>query len=485
MSKEKAFNRLRNLGYDRAENYGSQIQHMTFHRDNYKAKNLNHTIMEFVTLDNCDFSEACATGSIFRHCKFIDCNIDQADFEFCEFYDCEFLARHPINCSFNNSGFYNTVFTDIQFLGCTFTGCVFQECYWDGGNILNSTLEGALFRQCTFQKMDLRYLNMDYTEFENPKMLDVVLPLDQIPFVFGGLQYLNNTNDSVKISKKETHTVTVNRYLNEIVPLLCEHFTNTEQYFPLANIYYALGRNEEGLDATKKGLIASMAIRDFRMLKYFCKLIAYSKIFKPGVLHDLYNNYICRLLPQNEAGVVMPNYSRQLFEIKELLFSSSNKSSFRISLRTDIRLSDNQKLGKLFESIFSIGKKHGAFGGNDIKAVLQQNSPLIITIYVSGDERQLASLLIAYLSLAGIPINEIQLLPGISNFNLMLPGQNEYAQDWENLAHIQRRELQSIEVQVSLIEYYIENFRLFPNQNEPIYYFNSDATEHTNALITN
>lgn len=209
MSSEKAFDRLRSLGYDRADNYGSQIQHRTINRDNYKAKNLNHTIMEFVTLDNCDFSEACATGSIFRHCKFIDCNIDQTDLEFCEFYDCEFLAKHPINCSFNNSGFYNTVFTDIKFLGCTFTGCVFQECYWDRGNIVNSTLEGAIFRQCTFQKMDLRYLNMDYTEFESPKMLDVILPLDQIPFVFGGMQYLKNTNDSIKVSKKETNTITV------------------------------------------------------------------------------------------------------------------------------------------------------------------------------------------------------------------------------------------------------------------------------------
>lgn len=228
-----------------------------------------------------------------------------------------------------------------------------------------------------------------------------------------------------------------------------------------------------------------MAIRDFRMLKYFCKLIAYSKVFKPGVLHDLYNNYICRLLPQNEVGVVMPNYSRQLFEIKELLFSSSNKASFRISLKTDIRLSDNQKLGRLFESIFSIGKQYGSFGENDIKAVLQQNSPLIVTIYVSGDERQLAPLLVAYLSLAGIPSNEVQLLPGISDFNLMQLGQSEYAQDMENLAHIHRTELHNIEVQVSLIEYYIENFRLFTNLNEPIYYFNPGVTEYTNALISN
>lgn len=483
MSRKKTFDRLRNLGYDRAENYGIQIQYKTIRRDDFKGKSLNHTIMEHVILDNCDFEETCATGSIFRHCKFINCNINQADFEFCEFYDCEFDGRNPVNCSFNNSSFFNTVFRNVMFRGCTFTGGLFHECYWNKGNIINSTLEGANFRKCTFQEMDLRYLNMDYIELEDPKMQDVILPLDQVPFIFGALQYLIHTNDSVKISKNENGSITMSRYFNEIIPLLCEHFSNTEQYFPLANIYLALGNKDEGFEATKKGLISAMAIRDFRMIKYFCKLIAYSKIFKPGALHNLYNNYICRLFPDNEAGLAMPNYSRQLLEIKELLFSSPNKSSFHIALKTDIRLSDNHKLGKLFESIFSIGKQHGTFQGNDIKAVLQQNSPLIITIYVTGDELQLASLLVAYLSLAGISVNELQSLPGISKYYKMLPEQSGHARELEALAHVQRQELQNIAVNVSLIEYYIENFQWYTNRNEPIYYFNSKVASRTNALM--
>lgn len=485
MPREKSFDRLCNLGYSRAENYGVQIQHKTVCKDNFYEKNLNHTIMEFVTLQECIFDEACATGSIFRHCKFINCAMEQADFEYCEFYDCEIVSKSPVNCSFNNSSFFNTVFTEIIFRGCTFTGCLFHKCYWDGGNILNSTLEGAIFRQCNFHGLDLRQLNMDYIEFDNPQMQNVVLPLDQIPFIFGALQYLINTNDSVKISKKETGTMTVKRYITEIIPLLCTHFDNTEQYFPLANIYYALGKSEKGLDATKKGLIAAMAIRDFRMLKHFCKLIAYSKLFEPGALHDLYNNYICRLLPQNEDGIVMPAYSRQLLEIKELLFSTQNKASFRISLKTDIRFSENQKLGKLFESIFAIGKQYGAFHGNDIKAVLQQNSPLIITIFVTGEELQLIALLAAYLSLSGISPEKIQVMPGISDCYLALSENSRYTQELECLAQIQRQELHNTSVNVTLIEYYIENFHQSISVNEPIYYFNSNVPVQPTALISN
>ena len=484
MAKDEVFSKLKRFGYARAENYGQQIQHKAIPTQDFRGKSLNHTILEFVTIKDKDFTEACATGSIFRNCTFVDCILDQADFEFCEFYDCDFSGNSPINCSFNNSSFFYTTFHDIVFRGCTFTSCVFHACYWDGGNIVNSTLEGALFRQCRFQGMDLRQLNMDFVEFEEVTLQDVILPLDQIPFIFGALQYLLSTDNNVKISKKDTETITVQKYIKEIIPLLCSHFCNTEQYFPLANIYYALGKYDEGLDATKKGLMAAMSLKDFRMLKYFCKLIAYSKVFKPGVLHDLYNNYICRLLPQNKDGIVIPNYARQLLEIKELLFNTSNTPSFRISLKTNIGLSDNQKLGKLLESIFAVGKQHDTFCANDIKVVLQQNSPLIITLCVTGEDLALTSLLMAYLSLAGISLEQISAMPSYPKQTFLLPEHSRCMQELNRMAETYRQELRKISVYVSLIEYYIENLAVCEANNGPLYFFNAAENIRINSLTT-
>ncbi|MBQ9647768.1 MAG: pentapeptide repeat-containing protein, partial [Oscillospiraceae bacterium] len=199
--KSKTYERLRSLGYDRAENSENQVQHKTLRAENYASMMLNHMIMDHVTMENCDFTEACATGSIFRHCKFKNCELNQSDFEFCEFYNCEFESKTPILCSFNNSSFSNTDFHNIIFRNCTLTGALFTRCCWDGGKIWNSTLEGAKFRQCTFLKIDFRGLNMDYIELEKPYMDNVVLPLDQIPFMFGCLKYLRVTTDTVKISK--------------------------------------------------------------------------------------------------------------------------------------------------------------------------------------------------------------------------------------------------------------------------------------------
>lgn len=482
MPQKDTLKKLRAFGYGRSEDYLPSIQYKTvptprqfLSDENFKGKMLNHMIMENTNLKGCNYDEAAVTGSIFRNCKFKDCSMDQADFEFCEFYDCEFEIKQLIGCSFNSSSFINTSFNGVHFISCTFTNGFFQKCLFDHVEITNSTLEGALFKQCSFCGVDFRYLNMDYTEIEVPYMEDTVLPLSQIPFMFGGLQYLKNTKDNVYISKGNHSSMTPERFFKEVVPLLCEHFTKTKQFFPLANIYYALGDLGNGIQAIKGGLISAMSIRDFRMLKYFCKLIAYSGAFRPRDLHDLYNNYICRLYPQYSPSLNIPNYSRHMVEIKALLFSSAKRSSLRFSLKTDILLGEHEKLGKLFESLFALGKHKGVFQDNDIEAVLQQNSPLIVTIRISGEEEMLVPLLAAYLRLAGVNTEELQEIPVISQYRQLLPEQTHYGKELEDSAVSYRQELQAYSIHVILLEYYVENFQRYSTDCDTLYYFNSSA----------
>lgn len=480
--KSRSYERLLGLGYDRAENYGYQMDRSLVRDKNYTGKLLNHVIMDGVVIENCNFTEACSTGSIFRHCKFLNCDFDQADFEFSEFYNCEFKSRTPINCSFNRSSFIDTFFDRVAFRGCTFTDALFLRCRWNGGSIINSTLEGAKFSYCTFLNMDFRELNMDYIEIDKPKMGNVVLPLAQIPFMFGCLQYLRNTQDNVKISKNETGTISRERFWREIVALLCDHFYKTEQFFPLANIKLAIDNTSEGIDAIKKGLVASVSSGDFRMLKYYCKLMVFSNAFQPAALHDLYNNYICRLLPQNAEGIAIPNYARHMMEIKQVLFGTSNSPSFRIAMRTNILLSDHNKLGKLFESIFSLGKQGGAFRENQIEAVLQQNSPLIITIRVTGDEVHLVPLLSAFLSMTGVSGEEKQELPVISSYKAMSLQKTEYTQELASLVAKYKKEMDDINVDLTLVEYYVENFTLCIPNNDPVFYSHAGIFAHRKVL---
>lgn len=473
--------KLRALGYTRPAGLGETIQYgaepsqpQSVDGNEFQGEILNHTMAAHMMYHHCNFDRACMTGSIFRSCKFLDCTMDETDFEFCEFYDCSFQAQKHIGCSFNNSSFTNSQFRGIHFHSATFTGTFFQDCLFDRVKIDYSTLEGALFKQCSFYNVDFRDLNMDFIELAAPTMENVILSLDQIPFMFGAMQYLRTTTDSVYISKGKQAKMEPAQFFKETVPLLCKHFYKTEQFFPLANIYFAIGDDEKGKEAIKAGLRSAMALRDFRMLKYLCKLIAYSGVFSPSILHDLYNNYICRLFPQHSAGLDIPNYARHITEIKALLFSTPRKPSFRISFRTNISLHENEKLGKLFESIFSIGKCDGIFQSNDIEAVLQQNSPLVVTVRVSGEEDILTAILSTYVELAGISVEEDRELPVIFQYRQALQVRTDTENRLRLIGQAHRRDLLKSSIQIILLEYYIENFQQYSSCAVPLYYFNGN-----------
>lgn len=475
MREKDVITRLNKLGYARAERYIEAIPGKTLQKEDYKAKMLNHIIMEHIRFVECDFTEASVTGSIFRHCKFVNCSLYQSDFEFCEFYGCTFESDSPIVSSFNESSFVETELLQVEFQSCTFTSAFFHSCLLDGVRITLSTMENAIFRQCRFSNMDLRFLNMDFIELDHPQMENVILPLDQIPFIFGALPYLRNTSDAVKISKAESGSMTTAAFFKKVIPLLCTHFKKTEQFFPLANIFYSLEKNEDGYQAITNGLIHAISVRDFRMIKYFCKLIAVTGVFRPSALHHLYQNYICRLYPQNSIDAQIPNYARHILDIKALLFGTAQKASFRMTFMTNIKFLENWKLGECVERIFSLAKCRGAFQDNNAEIILRQNSPLQITIKLAGNEEQLIELLSAYLAFAGMEGANANALPVVSQSQKMLTGSTEESRALETMARIYREDLQKLNIQVILLEYYVENFRVCCGQDGSIYYFNSSA----------
>lgn len=476
MKNKDTLKKLREYGYSRAEETIEYTPGNPLKEKDYKKKALNHIIVEHVKFQECNFDEACVTGSIFRHCEFIDCTLDQADFEYCEFYSCTFTAKKPITASFNESSFIETSFNDVCFKSCTFTGSFFHICYFSRVTITISTMENSLFRQCHFIDVDFRLLNMDFMEFDQPHMINVILPMNEIPFVFGFLQYLLTTHDSVKVSKSKSGSMMPSTFLKNIIPLLCSHFNKTGQYFPLANIHYALGEQEKGYDAIKQGLRAAGASRDFRMLKHFCKLVAYTGVFSPHALDNLYHNYICRISPQDVVSADIPNYARHILEIKSILFSFSGKASIRVTMQSNIHVSEHGKLGKFTDIIFSLARRNGSFQADDIEMSLRQNSPLRITIHISGEERALLEVFSAYLCLVGISREEQRTMPVVSKYDDFLPDQTGSGHDLSALLETYQRELKDMHVHLTLMEYFAENFYEYGNDHEPIYFFNASAS---------
>lgn len=473
-----ALKKLKKYGYSRQNISELERDNRTIHKKNYKGMSLNRSILEFSEIRECNFDFASITGSIYRNCSFTDNSMHQSDFEFCEFSNCNFQNKTPINCSYNNSNFINSRFFDVTFDACTFTSSYFEECQFDGGEIRYSTLENSAFRDCTFNNMDFRCLNMDYVEIISPHMNNVVLPMAQIPFMYGCLNYLLETKDDVKISKGKDADISIHEYFEKVIPLMKKYFDESGQYFPLSNIFIALKEFDSATHALKKGLSIAVENRDFRMLKYYCYLIAKSGCFRPDTLHMFYNN-ICRLSPQGKGSTnELKNYTRHIGEIKAILFEQTSISNLNMTIRTDIQSKNISELSHILESIFTISKTDIGYGVNQVEILITENSPLIIELRVSGNENGLVCLLAAMTKLLNVEEKVNLSLPYIDTDNHFIQQLYKTSEDYSRI-------IKSYAVNLTLVEYYLGNFKKDCFKDIPCYYHNSSVC-HTSysALLT-
>lgn len=460
--------KLKRYGYNRPDFTNSEYDNRTIYNKNLHGKFLNHSIIEYAEIKECDFDLAAITGSIYRHCSFFDNSMSEADFEFCEFSDCNFHSQKPICCSFNNSTFINTRFFDINFDTCTFTNAYFERCQFVGGKISHSTLENSCFKECEFNNMDFRNLNMDFVELNNPHMVNVTLPMSQIPFMYGCLNYLLSTKESVRVSKGKNGDMSTQEYFEKVIPSMEKYFEESKQYFPLSNIYISLEKYNLATQMLKNGLVESIESRDFRMLKYYCYLIAKSGCFKSDALHMFYNN-ICRLSPQGKGSLnEQRNYARHIGEIKSILFSQTSDPNLNITVRTDIHSNNISKLSQILEAFFAMSKMDVGYGTNKVGILITENSPLVLELRVQGNENSLIILLTALVKMLGVDDSPIMLFPNIDTESSSI---NEFYEE----ALRYRSKLKELSVSLVLAEYYLGNFKKYCFDSIPCYYSNNSS----------
>lgn len=428
---------------------------------------LNHIILEDGNIERCNLSLAAVTGSIFKGSTFKNNLWDEPDFEFCEFSYCNFYNNTPIKCSFNNSNFLQTYFHQIQFNSCTFTNTLFEECHFIGGTIEYSTLENSSFQDCYFVDIDLTNLNMDFVEFSNPHMRNVTFSLSQIPFMYGCLEYLLNTKDDVKISNRGNKAFSPKEFFRIVIPEMKKYFTETQQFFPLANIYLCLNEENLAIQSLKNGIANAVENKDFRMLKYYCYLIAKSKRFLPEVLHMFYNN-ICKLSPQGKSSLIeQRNYAKHIGEIKAILFQKTDLPNLSIAWRTNLLSNDISKMSCLLKTMFSLSKKDIGYGKNQVSLLISENSPIVIELQIRGTEEGLIALLRTF----------TQLDASFCNISHLLP-EAEYSIDFSTLdADTQQYKelIISQNIQLSLTEYHMSNFKENYFIDKPRFYYNSTS----------
>lgn len=351
---------------------------------NYTAKSIKRTQLTNCIFQSATFDDAAVTGSIFQGCNFSHCSMKKADFEFCNFDNCDFFNNPFEDESFNNSTFYSSKFINSPFTSCTLTGVHFKTALFSHSDIIHCTLEGAVFEDCTFKNMDLSQLNMEYIELKNVHMEKVLLPFSQIPYIFGGIKYIKNTLDDVWLTADGSYYITKEEYLNAGLKLLCEYFEVQESHFPLANIYLGLEEIAKAYKHLQLGIQQCVIMKDFRMLKYFCKLAAQSSVFTYKQLNSMYA-LIQKYFPQDTlSNQQLYSYSKHIGEIKTILFSKHNIPRMTFSIRTNIEPDNFQTLSNFLEKIF-LFKTRICSNKHTAQLILAQNSPFVVTVDITDE----------------------------------------------------------------------------------------------------
>ena len=325
----------------------------------YSNKSIRRTRASQKYFKHCIFRDSAAAGSNFYDCIFEQCKIENANFQECSFIKSKLLNEEIIiHSNFNESLFSD----DFVIENNTFKHSVFYNTAFIDGKILNttfysSTLENTTFSNVLMKNVTFTDLNIDYAVFENVTMKNVILPFSQICYTFGLLSYLNETTDEVYITSNYAPKgfISPSEYLN-LIPYFIKYYTESKEYFPLANIYFYMGEEELAKEIILQGILEGVTEIDFRKIKYLCKLIYTYGVFSYHERYDIITYIYSHISFFSMHSSLLYNFKAYKNEIEGYLLSNNKKNivTMEVNIFTNIFPEEQKKLGVLLSTIEEI-----------------------------------------------------------------------------------------------------------------------------------
>lgn len=355
----------------------------------YTNKGIKRSRFAQTTFHRTIFKNSAAAGSNFTHCKFHNCEIINANFQECTFIHCN-IQKNTINNPIAHSNFNRSLFSnDFDISDSNFQHSIFRQTAFIDGTMRNitfysSTLEDTIFSNVIMDTIRFSDLNIDYSVFNNVKMNDVILPFSQICFSFGLLTYLMETNDKVYVTSVQNSNgyITKEEFLS-LLPYFETYYLGTNDFFPLANIYLSLGRNEDAKNAILNGILFATNNCDFRLIKYLSKLIYTYSVFDFHQRKQIYDYINANISFQDMNPSLFYNYSTYKNEISSFLLNNNRAgiATSEIDILTNIFPDEPNKLGILLSTLENMIEQSKSDYGEH-KIICRHNSAEEIIIII-------------------------------------------------------------------------------------------------------
>ena len=334
------------------------------------------------------------SGSKYEKCTFDSINFENSNLQFSNLTDCAICSCDISGSNFSNCFMDHVTFDRTTFMGSNFLKTQFQNCRICGGEMLSSTLEFAEFQNTYFENIRLANLSMEYSEFSNVQMKNVVLPFAQLPFIFGGLDYILLTNDNISVSADmgDIKSISVDEYIQTFEDWKI-FFYNRELYFPLANILLAQKKKEEALEAILSGILTMINHSDYRMLKYLCKLAASHESVSKTECRMLYTRIQELISRTPQTPGQQYNYEIHMNDIRNILVENpKSESCLYLSIKTNILTIEDQCLYHIV-NFLEVFLDDPCFDFTTKTLSIRHNSPYEIIAIVVGTTYVLSKIL--------------------------------------------------------------------------------------------
>ena len=350
----------------------------------YTLARVSHNYFSNCIFDSASLDSVAGTGSIFTNVKFLNTNINNAGFSNGTIDNCYFENCTLNNSNFSNSYIRNTIWKDCNLSGLNISASHLKNCKFCGETTKPGNLNETHFESVEINDVRFTNLNLEYSMFENIKTHNTILPFSQIPYVFGGIDYLLNTKDNVRISShiNKTDSISISEYI-AVLNDMEVFYSYKNELFPLANILLSLGRKEEALYAALCGIVFSIKESDYRMCKNFAKLLTYKQFFSPEQLVSLYKEIESRIIIKELSDADFFQYNKYIYDIKSLLNSNPNNKTITLFLKTNIENTDSKEASLLIEMIDHFTHLDGV-NLSQPKLTISHNSPLLLAVTISG-----------------------------------------------------------------------------------------------------
>lgn len=309
---------------------------------------LKRTSLFNSTVTNSRFLNSALTGSYFSDTKFSNSIFDESNLQYCHFIHAAFHTVEIRSTNLSYSSFFSTDFRNALFKGSTVSELLFDTCNFEDCTFTASMLENAVFMHCTLKNVRFVNTNIEFMEFRGCELQGVTMPFQQLPYVYGLYGHLSD--GGVQIEAGDT-CLTAEEYLALLEDLMV-YYTSVNEYFPMTNIYLIRQELDHAYQCISLGLQSSIVSKNFRMLKFFCKLAVQGTLFSHQKLRELYTLINTCVRKQSLNIYEQRDFIYNSAEIRSLLLDSIyDCPTARIELQTNIDSTEPDKVIQFIEYV--------------------------------------------------------------------------------------------------------------------------------------